>query len=204
MCSRHEPTKHHGSIVQNKDCMYSVCTLTKDTSSVADRHSKILDPPPNSWSDFHAVFRKFWTNTRLANPPPPFRVRALSESLDWPLIITARKRSLAQGNIFTPVCHSVHGGACVVAPGGRAWFYSEGVCMALFWGVCMVLFQGVCMVLFGGHAWFYFGGVHGFIPGGHVWFYSGGCVVFSVFSDTMRYGQWAGGTHPTGMHSCAS
>ena len=28
------------------------------------------------------------------------------------------------------------------------------------------------------------------------------CVVFPVFSDTMRYSQWAGGTHPTGMHSC--
>ena len=25
-------------------------------------------------------------------------------------VITARKRSLGQGNIFTPVCHSVHGG----------------------------------------------------------------------------------------------
>ena len=25
-------------------------------------------------------------------------------------IFTARKRSLGQGNIFTPVCHSVHGG----------------------------------------------------------------------------------------------
>ena len=25
-------------------------------------------------------------------------------------IITARKRSLGQGNVFTPVCHSVHGG----------------------------------------------------------------------------------------------
>ena len=24
------------------------------------------------------------------------------------LIITARKRSLGQGNVFTPVCHSVH------------------------------------------------------------------------------------------------
>ena len=28
-------------------------------------------------------------------------------------------------------------------------------------------------------------------------------MVFSVFSDTMRYGQFAGGTHPTGMHSCS-
>ena len=30
------------------------------------------------------------------------------------LFITARKRSLGQGNIFTPVCHSVHTGV----PGG--------------------------------------------------------------------------------------
>ena len=35
-------------------------------------------------------------------------------------IFTARKRSLGQGNIFTPVCHSVQGGACMVA-GGCAW-----------------------------------------------------------------------------------
>ena len=31
-------------------------------------------------------------------------------------IFTARKRSLGQGDIFTPVCHSVHGG-------GVAWFW---------------------------------------------------------------------------------
>ena len=63
------------------------------------------------------------------------------------LFVTARKRSLGQGNIFTPVCHSVHrGGVCVVAlggcmvaPGGHAW-----------------LLQGACVVLFGG-------GMHGFI-----------------------------------------
>ena len=61
-------------------------------------------------------------------------------------------------------------GACMVLFGGRAWFYSAG-------GACMVLFsRGACMVLF---------------SGGHAWFYSAGgmCVVFSVFSDTMRYGQ---------------
>ena len=56
--------------------------------------------------------------------------------------------------------------ACMVLFGGHAWFYSGGA--------CMVLFAGACMVLFGGHVWFYFGGA---------------CVVFSVFSDTMRYGQ---------------
>ena len=33
------------------------------------------------------------------------------------IIFTARKRSLGQGNIFTPVCHSVHRGICL-GPGG--------------------------------------------------------------------------------------
>ena len=105
------------------------------------------------------------------------------------------------------------GGACVVLFGGHVWFYLGGV-HGFIWAVCMVLF--------GERAWFYSGagGMHGIIRGacvvllgGCVWFYSGvggmcgffrvgACVVFSVFSDTMRYGQWAGGTHPTGMHSC--
>ena len=97
-------------------------------------------------------------------------------------------------------------GGHVWLQGGHAWFYSGGACVVLFggmhgfiWGVCMVLFGGVrgfirgaCVVLFGGCAWFY--------SGGHAWFYPGGACV--VFSDTMRYGQLAGGTHPTGMHSC--
>ena len=145
-------------------------------------------------------------------------------------VITARKRSLGQGNIFTPVCHSVHKGMCMVAPkgggvhgcsggegacvvalGGMCGFI-WGACVVLFRGACMVLFGGACMVLFGGHAWFYLGGMCGFILGacmvlfgGHVWFYLGGvhgfiwracmvlfrgaCMVFSVFSDTVRYGQ---------------
>ena len=30
--------------------------------------------------------------------------------VQWLKIITARKRSLRQGNVFTPVCHSVHRG----------------------------------------------------------------------------------------------
>ena len=121
----------------------------------------------------------------------------------------------------------VHGfiwGACVVLFGGVRGFI-RGACMVLFGGVCgfirgacVVLFRGACMVLFrggmhgfiGGHAWFYLGGCVALL-GGRAWFYSGGvcmvlfggaCVVFSVFSDTMRYGQWAGGTHPTGMHFC--
>ena len=80
--------------------------------------------------------------------------------------------------------------------GGCAWFYSgacvvlfRGACVVLFGGACVVLFGGAaCMVLFGGHAWFYSGGA--WFYSGHAWFYLGGaCVVFSVFLDTMRYGQ---------------
>ena len=97
-------------------------------------------------------------------------------------------------------CMVLFRGACMVLFGGHEWIYLGGV--VLFRGACMVLFGGVCVVLFGGHAWFY--------SGGHAWFYSGGmcgfirgaCMVFSVFSDTMRYGQWAGGVHPTGVRSC--
>ena len=108
-------------------------------------------------------------------------------------------------------------GVCMVLFGGHAWFYLGGM-HGFIWGHAWFYSGGVCVVLFGGHAWFYLGGMRGFIwgacvvlfgghawfySGGHAWFYSGGvCVVFSVFSDTMRYGQWAGGTHPTGMHSC--
>ena len=58
---------------------------------------------------------------------------------------------------------------------------------------------GACVVLFGGA-----GGMCGFIWGGMRGFIQGGaCMVFSVFADTMRYGQSAGGTHPTGMQSCS-
>ena len=69
-------------------------------------------------------------------------------------IFTARKRSLGQGNIFTPVCHSVHRGGVHVwlLPGGHAWLLPGGM-------------RG-CL---GGHAWL--------LKGGHVWFYWGPCVV---------------------------
>ena len=40
-------------------------------------------------------------------PVPEYAYRIFSDVYD---IITARKRSLGQGNIFTPVCHSVHRG----------------------------------------------------------------------------------------------
>ena len=34
-------------------------------------------------------------------------------------IFTARKKSLGQGNVFTPMCHSVHKGGCIPACNGR-------------------------------------------------------------------------------------
>ena len=96
-------------------------------------------------------------------------------------VVTARRRSLRKGNIFTHVCHSVHRGACMVARGvcevaggmhgcwgGEqcAWLWGCvhgcGGC-AWLWGVCMV--AGMCMVV---------GGVHGCrgVCGGR-----GSCVV---------------------------
>ena len=44
-------------------------------------------------------------------------------------MFTARKRSLGQGNIFTPVCHSIHGGG-VPGPGGCAWWRPPGAATA--------------------------------------------------------------------------
>ena len=110
-------------------------------------------------------------------------------------IFTARKRSLGQGNIFTPVCHSIHrGGMRGCSGGGHAWFYLGG-CVVLFGGMCGFIWggmcgfiQGACVVFFGGHAWFYSGGMHGFIQGacvvlfgGHVWFYLGERAWFFQF-----------------------
>ena len=84
-------------------------------------------------------------------------------------IFTARKRSLGQGKIFTPVCHSVHRGGVHGCLGGmhgcsgwHAWFFSGG-CVVFFWR---------------GHVWFLLGGMHGFFLGVHG-FSRGACVVFS-------------------------
>ena len=141
-----------------------------------------------------------------------FIVRSSSKhQCDKPVqtIITARKRSLRRLCFYR--CLSTPGGrgACVVLfregmrgfirevhgfiRGEHAWFYSGG--HVWFYSRGMHGFIGGC-------AWFYLGGMCGFIRGACMVLFGGACVVFSVFSDTMRYGQWAGGTHPTGMHSC--
>ena len=121
-------------------------------------------------------------------------------------VFTARKRSLGQGNIFTPVCHSVHRGGDawllqrghawlllgghVWLLGGRAWLLPGGACVVAPRGACMVAPGGACVVA----------------PGGMYGWSRGACMVAGGacmgYDDTQRYGQWAGGTHPTGMHSC--
>ena len=76
------------------------------------------------------------------------------------------------------------GGACVVALGGRA-----------------------CVVAPGGHAWLLQGGMRGCCRGGVHGCSGGACGVAAGgacmgYGEIRRYGQWAGSTHPTGMHSC--
>ena len=47
------------------------------------------------------------------------------------MFITARKRSLGQGNIFTSVCHSAHEERCAwLGGGGQGHAWQEGACMA--------------------------------------------------------------------------
>ena len=88
------------------------------------------------------------------------------------------------GHAWGDVCGGMHGW-------GHAWrgaFVTGGVCVA------------------GGHAW-QKGDVHG--NRGHAWRRVGACVakleacmvcMHPLLRDTA--GQCAGGTHPTGMHSC--
>ena len=112
-------------------------------------------------------------------------------------IVTARKRSLGQGNIFTPVCHSVHSGGmcgcwgvCALMPGGvhgcgGACMVAGGVC-AWLWGACMVAWEGVWLP----------GGMHGcrgacMVAGGHAWLLGGACVGYDeIRSMSGRYASY--------------
>ena len=102
----------------------------------------------------------------------------------WQELITARKRSLGQGNIFAPVCHSVHrvvcvcvcSGGCLLPGGGGGSAGEGGVCT---WGGCLVENPPTN---------FFFAFLFAFFS--------------FFFTIQTHHGQWAGGTHPTGMHSC--
>ena len=111
-------------------------------------------------------------------------------------IITARKRSLEQGNIFTPVCHSVHRGgipACI-AGGIPACLAAGGRCAI---PACIGEWGGLLLGVPGpGGAWSRgMPGLGGSAPGGPA---SRGVPG----GDPPRTATAAGGTHLTGMHSC--
>ena len=110
--------------------------------------------------------------------------------------MVARGACMVAGGWHVWLPRGVHGcggvcgcwGACVVARGvwllgGCVWLLGECVVagggVRGCWGVCMV--KGACMAK-GGHAW-----------------WKGGCV---GYDEIRKYDQWAGGKHPTGMHSC--
>ena len=88
-------------------------------------------------------------------------------------IITARKRSLVQGNIFTPVCHSVHGGCYPSMP---CRWYPSMPCRGVSDPGVVPTPGDACS-----------GGL--LLPGGAWW-------------RPPPTATAASGTHPTGMHSC--
>ena len=94
--------------------------------------------------------------------PPPQRIPRDADN-EWTvhillecMLVTTRKRSLGQGNIFTSLCHSVHKG----------------------------------------------GGVPGQVPPSPGQVHHPPRYTPPGAVHAGRYGQQAGGTHPTGMHSC--
>ena len=117
-----------------------------------------------------------------------------------PNIFTARKQSLGQGNIFTPICHSVHRRRCLVpgVPGpGGAWS----------WGVYLVPGgvpgpkRGVVILFTGGGAWSRGCLVPGGVPGpGECTWSQGVCLVPREgwsgpgYAWSWGEGVWSGGT----------
>ena len=104
-------------------------------------------------------------------------------------------------------CSRGRGHAWLLQGQGHAWLLQgQGACVvAPGWGACMVALGGMhgCSR---GHAWLFPGGMRGCSGGGMHGCSQGGCVVAlgegACVVFLMRYGQLAGSTHPTGMHSC--
>ena len=107
---------------------------------------------------------------------------------------------VCEGYVFTGVCLSTWGGMCGCSRGGmcgcsggvlgmhgcsRGGLHgcSRGGMCGCSQGACVVAPKGTCMVA----------------PRGHVWLLQGACM---GYDKIQRYDQWAGGTHPNGMHSC--
>ena len=138
------------------------------------------------------------------------------------------KRSFGQGNIFRSVCHSVHGGGCLLQfLGGVVCSKFLGGCLLQIFGgsgpggclqlggcLLQIFRGGVCSKFSGGCLLQIFGGVSAPNFRG-VWSRGvsplfGGCLlqIFWGVSDPgggclqfSEYGQRSAGRHPTGMHS---
>ena len=130
------------------------------------------------------------------------------------ILVTTHKQSLEQGNIFTPVCHSVHRG--VVLSQHALQVVSQhalqgGAIPACIAGGIPACLAGGCypsmhcrwypsMPCRGRGAWS--GGVctegvcSGWVPG------LGGLLPGDAWWRPLQTATAAGGTHPTGMHSC--
>ena len=93
------------------------------------------------------------------------------------------------------------GGVCGCSR-GCVWLLMGGMCGCSWGGVHGCSRGGVCGCSQGGVCGCSRGGMRGCSQGGHAWLLTGGGAC--VFFFSMRYGQWAGGTHPTGMHSCVT
>ena len=72
-----------------------------------------------------------------------FRLSDTKNGKFW-WVFTKRKRSLAQGNVLTPVCHSVHTGGGFPACTGRGWWLSSMHWNCEKWAVCILL---VCFLV---------------------------------------------------------
>ena len=110
-------------------------------------------------------------------------------------VVTAHKRSLGQGNVLTPVCHSVHRG------GGGLHLEGSASREGLHPGEGSASRGGVCIRGRGLHPG------EGSASGEEVCIQGRGLhpagLARTPPSDTMGYGQRVGSTHPTGIHSCS-
>ena len=154
------------------------------------------------------------------------------DSKRWPrkILFLPPANEVCEGYVFTGVCLSTGGGVCGCSQGGmrgcwglrgcsrggHAWLLrGRGACVVAPGGACVDALGGgmcgcswgaggACMVAPGGHAWLLWGACV-VAPRG-AWLLWGGCMVALGacvgYDEIRRYGQWAGGTHPTGMHSC--
>ena len=97
------------------------------------------------------------------------------------LILLPPANEVCEGYVFTGVCLSTQGGACMVAPGGCMVAPGGGGMHGCYRGVCMVAAGGLCGCSQGcvhgcsrgRNAWLIHGDMHGCSRGRHAWLLHG-------------------------------